>query len=103
MSKSTDAEKMVMAVRMQKELPVRKHPRLKGFDYNSNGAYFITFCVKDRHEMLGRIVGRDAPGAPFVELSEYGKTIYNEITETPLHYKDIIKVNAGMYVLQTAH
>jgi REP element-mobilizing transposase RayT len=50
---------------MSKKLPVRKHPRLKGFDYSSAGAYYITFCVKDRHEMLGRIVGRDAPGAPF--------------------------------------
>ena len=42
-----------------KELPVRKHPRLKGYDYSKNGVYFITFCVKDRHEMLGQInVGR---------------------------------------------
>ncbi len=40
-------------------LPIRKHPRLKGFDYNRSGAYFITFCVKDRHEMLGKIVGRN--------------------------------------------
>ena len=68
---------------MQKELRVRKHPRLKNYDYSSNGAYFITFCVKDRHEMLGQIVGRgipDAPSlsdidAPCVELTEYGKNV----------------------------
>ena len=49
-----------------KKLPIRKHPRLKGYDYSQNGAYFITFCVKDGHEMLGRVVGRDALGAPLM-------------------------------------
>ena len=65
---------------MQKELPIRKHPRLNGYDYNSNGAYFITFCIEDGHEMLGRIVGRgilDAP--PTVELSEYGANLCDTI------------------------
>jgi nitroimidazol reductase NimA-like FMN-containing flavoprotein (pyridoxamine 5'-phosphate oxidase superfamily) len=37
------------------ELPKRKGTRLKGFDYSSNGAYYITLCVKDRHDMLGEI------------------------------------------------
>ena len=62
---------------MQKELPVRKHPRLKGCDYNRNGAYFITFCVKDRHEMLW-----DAPvGARIARplLSEVGKVVEKAI------------------------
>jgi REP element-mobilizing transposase RayT len=58
-----------------KELPVRKHPRLKNYDYSSNGAYFITFCVKDGYEMLGQIVGRGIPDAPCVELTEYGKNV----------------------------
>ena len=75
---------------MEKELPVRKHRRLKNYDYNSDGAYFITMCVEGRHEMLGQIVERDAFGAPFVELSEYGKIICQEIEETHLHYKNVI-------------
>ena len=33
---------------MEKELPVRKYPRLKNYDYSSNGAYFVTICVKDK-------------------------------------------------------
>ena len=40
-----------------KELPVRKSIRLEGYDYSSAGAYFVTICVKDGHEMLGEIVG----------------------------------------------
>ena len=39
------------------DLRVRKKIRLKKYDYSQNGAYFVTFCVKDRHEMLGTIVG----------------------------------------------
>ena len=40
--------------------------------------------------MLGRIVGRDAPGAPcVVELSEYGQVIHKEIEDTPLYYSYI--------------
>ena len=50
---------------MQKELPVRKKIRLEGYDYSSNGAYFVTICVKDGYEMLGEIVGATVPGRPF--------------------------------------
>ncbi len=35
------------------------------------------------------IVGRDALGAPFVQLSEYGTIVHNEIEETPLYYEDV--------------
>jgi len=43
------------------ELPKRKHPRLKNYDYSQNGCYFVTVCVKDRKNLLGTIpVGRDA-------------------------------------------
>jgi REP element-mobilizing transposase RayT len=33
----------------------RKPNRLKDYDYSRNGLYFITICVKDKHEMLGKI------------------------------------------------
>ena len=75
---------------MEKELPIRKHPRLKGYNYSSNGVYFLTLCVEDRHEMLGKIVGRDvliAPEninaiiAPYIELSDYGKIVDKHINK----------------------
>jgi len=37
---------------MQKDLPVRKKIRLEGYDYSSNGCYFITICIKNRHPIL---------------------------------------------------
>ena len=32
----------------------RKHPRLKGYDYSQGGAYFVTFCTKNRRCVLSR-------------------------------------------------
>ena len=47
------------------ELPRRKVLRLKGFDYSSPGAYFITVCTKGRRKRLSRIdVGTDVLGCP---------------------------------------
>ena len=79
-----------------KELPVRKNIRLKNYDYSNAGYYFITMCVKDRHEILGTvIVGTTAPGrpssvghpshsavpaaCPFVELSPIGQCVAETI------------------------
>ena len=39
------------------ELQQRKPNRLKEYDYSQNGAYFITICVQNRHEILCKIVG----------------------------------------------
>ena len=65
---------------MQKELPVRKNIRLKDYDYSTAGYYFITVCVKDKHEMLGKVVGDAVVGdavhsVPHIDLSEYGNIV----------------------------
>ena len=36
-------------------LPKRKSPRLKGYDYSQNGAYFVTICTHERKCLLSRI------------------------------------------------
>ena len=90
---------------VQKELPIRKHPRLKGYDYSSSGAYFITLCVKDKREMLGQIVGRDDLGTPrcrdncnptwlrktfnisYMQLSKHGEIAERYLEGIEPHYK----------------
>ena len=62
-----------------KELPVRKNIRANGYDYSSTGHYFITLCVKDRHEILGTVVGMTAPGHPLVELTPIGQCVAETI------------------------
>ena len=46
---------------MKVELPIRKHPRLENYDYSQKGVYFITFCVKDKQNLLGVVGIWDAP------------------------------------------
>ena len=48
-----------------KDLPKRKHPRLKSYDYSEQGLYFITICVKNREKLLCKIVGRVGDVAPY--------------------------------------
>ena len=49
---------------MENELPNRKPTRLKSFDYNNIGAYFITICTQNKQQILSRIVGGDVLDAP---------------------------------------
>ena len=76
-----------------KELPQRKRNRLFGYDYSQNGAYFITVCIKDKREILGKIVGansvrpHDSPtfipsdlGLLVIKETENLATIYPHVT-----------------------
>ena len=45
------------------DLPRRKLPRLRGYDYSQNGYYFITICTHDRKDLLCT-VGNAVPGVP---------------------------------------
>ena len=58
-----------------KELKTRKNVRLDGYNYAQAGCYFITICVKDKHEMLGEIVVGAGLSRPKIELSEYGHIV----------------------------
>ena len=49
------------------ELSKRKDMRLKDYDYSQNGAYFITICVKAKHEPVEGDCRDDRPGRPQAE------------------------------------
>lgn len=54
------------------DLPKRKQTRLKGYDYSTPGAYFITICTKDRKELLSKIIVGDDEGiVPYKEHRNY--------------------------------
>ena len=71
---------------MEIHLPVRKHPRLKTFDYSSPGAYFITICTQGRKRILSQIVGDDAHIVP----EPYGRIAEKYIRNVPEIVKYII-------------
>lgn len=78
------------------DLPQRKNIRLNDYDYSQNGAYFVTVCVKGKHELLGEV------GANCVRpvLSEIGVVVDNEISALSNVYKN---VTVNKYVVMPNH
>ena len=82
------------------ELPKRKNPRLKDFDYSTPGAYFITICAKNMKHYLGAItVGRGLAPAEN-NLSVYGKIADEQIKLLEARYQ-CIKIDK--YVIMPNH
>lgn len=61
----------------------RRSTRLKEYDYSRQGAYFVTVCVKNKENLLGKIIN----GEMF--LSEIGKIIEKCWNEIPIHYPHV--------------
>ena len=80
-----------------KNFPQRKPNRLKNFDYSSEAVYFITICVKQRHNLLWKyisdLVEPDVGatiGRPYNEiLSEYGQIVDQTISIISEYYSCI--------------
>ena len=81
------------------ELRTRKKNRLEGYDYSRNGAYFITVCVKDGHEILW---DKKPVGAAFGRppLSKVGVLIDAAINKVEDVY-DSVKIDH--YVIMPNH
>ena len=79
-------------------MPARKRIRLDKYDYSQRGAYFVTICVKDKHELLGTIdVGANCVRP---HLSDYGKIVDKEISALPMIY-DFVDIDK--YVIMPNH
>ncbi len=82
------------------ELQKRKQIRLKDYDYNSAGAYFVTICTEGRKNILSKItVGCGALDAPMVRLTHIGKIVEKYIVSS----SNIKNVNVEKYVIMPNH
>ena len=80
------------------DLPARKTNRLKEFDYSSNGAYFITICVKDKKCILSSVIEND--DSPQIKLKEFGMIADRNIEVMRDKYRDLDIVR---YVIMPNH
>ena len=86
---------------MDNKRPVRKHPRLKDYDYSSDGYYFVTMCVDGMRQILGKVdVGRDALIPPSVKLSKAGEITRKYIEKINSVYEN---VKIDKYVIMPNH
>lgn len=79
---------------MRENLPRRKNIRLKYYDYSQEGMYFITICVKNRTELLGKIIGNR------INLTEEGILAKENIKKIEKIYSNI-KIDE--YVIMPNH
>ena len=75
------------------ELPKRKQNRLTDYDYSTAGKYFVTICTKNKVKILCDVVGGDAHIAPYVVLTQYGKTVEKYLRSEPRIEKYVIMPN----------
>ena len=80
-------------------LPKRKPTRLKGYDYSTPGAYFITICVKDKKQLLSNIVGQGLAPAEN-QLTLYGNIAKEQIELLESRYHGI---KIDKYVIMPNH
>ena len=84
-----------------KDLPQRKHVRLKNYDYSQNGAYFVTICTKERKPLLSSSpVGRGALTPPEIHLSQIGEISERYILSMSTAYAC---VHVDHYVIMPNH
>ena len=70
--------------------PNRKPTRLKGYDYSTPGAYFVTICTKDRRNLLCNIiVGEGLCTLPINNLTSIGKIVEKTIKYLDSNYNGV--------------
>ena len=81
------------------QLPNRKPTRLRGYDYSTPGAYFVTICTYRRICILGNIVGQGLAPAE-MNLSKYGEIVKEQLLDLENRY-ETIKIDK--YVIMPNH
>ena len=81
-------------------LPNRKPMRLPNYNYNQNGAYFVTICTKNKEKLLGKVVGDGVYDIPYTKLSPCGKIVEKYIT---LMNKKYDYITIDKYVIMPNH
>jgi REP element-mobilizing transposase RayT len=68
---------------MMKLLPQRRSPRLNGYNYSQNGAYFVTICTHNRTCIFGEIIDGQ------MQLNELGAIAVSCWEAIPQHYPQV--------------
>jgi putative transposase len=75
--------------------PNRKSPRLKGFDYAEDGAYFVTICTDKQKHWFGRV---DENGE--MQCNGYGEIVLECWRDLPNHY---LNMELDLFVVMPNH
>ena len=73
---------------------------MRGYDYSSEGIYFITACTEGKRQILSRIVGTGVPDCPQIELTKYGQIADKYIKQLNDFYNQL---SVEEYVIMPNH
>lgn len=82
-------------VNVRRQISTRKSPRLKDFDYQSPGAYFVTVCTSGRKRLLGTV----SPDGALTK-SAVGDLVQRTWESLPLRYD---RVGIDTFVVMPDH
>lgn len=83
------------------DLPKRKHPRLKNYDYSSNGYYFVTINTYENRNLLSKVGQGLAPAEKAeILLTEIGKIAEEQLFELEKRFS-CLKIDK--YVIMPNH
>lgn len=85
---------MIMPPKFDPKKHHRRSIRLKGYDYSSEGAYYVTIVTQDRVFLFGEIVDGE------MHLNEYGEIVQKWWNEIPNHFPN---VELGAFVIMPNH
>jgi len=74
--------------------PHRRSIRLPGYDYSSEGAYYVTIVTQGRECLFGEIVDGE------MRINEYGEIVQKWWNEIPIHFPN---VQLGAFVMMPNH
>jgi putative transposase len=72
----------------------RRSIRVRGYDYSSNGAYFVTIVTQGREFLFGEIVDGE------MHVNEYGEIVQKWWDEIPNHFPN---VELGAFIIMPNH
>ena len=82
------------------DFAARKSYRIKDFDYDQNGSYFITVCIRDRKQILSKINSSGDRNEIRYELLHLGKIADKTIREMNATYEYL---SVDHYVIMPDH
>ena len=85
---------------IESNLPSRKHPRLKNYDYSQNGYYFVTICCHNDLNFFGGVGRGLAPATKVINLSARGKIAEEQLLLLEKRYTSI---KIDKYIIMPNH
>lgn len=72
----------------------RRSIRLQGYDYSSEGAYYVTIVVQEREYLFGEVIDKE------MYINEYGEIVQKWWDEISIHFPN---VELGAFVIMPNH